>query len=169
MKLPKATQRLVFRAWRLEDLPLAEALWGDARVTALIGGPFEPARIMAMLQQQLDFAQRCGAQYFPIFLRSDGAHVGCCGLRPRQADDAPLELGFQLRPEHWGQGLAQEAALAAIAHAFEVLKAPALFAGHHPDNTGSSRLLKKLGFSHTHDELYPPTGRMHPSYLLNRR
>ncbi len=25
-----------------------------------------------------------------------------------------------------------------------------------------------LGFRYTHDELYPPTGLLHPSYLLKR-
>jgi [ribosomal protein S5]-alanine N-acetyltransferase len=33
-----------------------------------------------------------------------------------------------------------------------------IFAGHHPENEGSGRLLAKLGFVYTHDELYPPTG-----------
>jgi hypothetical protein len=27
-------------------------------------------------------------------------------------------------------------------------------------------VLEKLGFRHTHDELYPPTGAEHPSYRL---
>jgi [ribosomal protein S5]-alanine N-acetyltransferase len=49
-----------------------------------------------------------------------------------------------------------------------VLGASALFAGHHPDNTGSRRTLVKLGFRFTHDELYPPTGVMHPGYELRR-
>jgi len=59
-----------------------------------------------------------------------------------------------------------EAARGVIRHAFGALGCRALFAGHHPQNTESMRLLEKLGFRHTHDELYPPTGLMHPSYLL---
>ena len=31
---------------------------------------------------------------------------------------------------------------------------------------GVLKIVLKLGFRHTHDELYPPTGRLHPSYLL---
>ena len=41
-----------------------------------------------------------------------------------------------------------------------------MFAGHHPDNQASRRLLTRLGLRYTHDERYPPTGRDHPSYLL---
>lgn len=50
--------------------------------------------------------------------------------------------------------------------AFEELGAEALFAGHSPDNNASRHLFLKLGFTYTHDERYPPSGRMHPSYLL---
>ncbi|WP_414714365.1 hypothetical protein [Sphingobium sp.] len=34
----------------------------------------------------------------------------------------------------------------------------ALIAGHHPDNLASKRAVLRLGFSYTHDELYPPAG-----------
>jgi [ribosomal protein S5]-alanine N-acetyltransferase len=53
-----------------------------------------------------------------------------------------------------------------IEHAFKTLAASALFAGHNPNNHASRRLLEKLGFQYTHDELYRPTGLHHPSYLL---
>lgn len=79
-----------------------------------------------------------------------------------------FELGVHLCFGAWGQGLATELARAVIAHAFGPLDLLALFAGHHPDNRASRRLLLRLGFRHTHDELYPPTGLRHASYLLTR-
>ena len=43
----------------------------------------------------------------------------------------------------------------------------ALLSGsHNPGNQASRHLLETLGFRYTHDELYEPTGLMHPSYLL---
>ena len=51
-------------------------------------------------------------------------------------------------------------------YAFISLKVHALFAGHNPKNSGSRKLLIKLGFKYTHDEFYEPTGLDHPSYLL---
>ena len=138
------------------------SLWGDPRVTALIGGPFDEERVRALLAAQV----AADLQYWPLFLRADAAFAGCCGLRPHPRSARTLELGFHLRPERWGQGLATEAARAAIDFAFAALGAAELFAGHHPDNAASARTLGKLGFRHTHDEIYPPTGRLHPSYLL---
>src|SRR5207237_1254666 len=107
-----------------------------------------------------------GVQYWPVFLLTSGEHVGCCGLRPFEQYDTVYELGAHLRPAYWGQSYATEACRAVMGFAFVALRATALFAGHHPENDASHQLLKKLGFRHTHDQFYPPTGLRHPSYLL---
>jgi RimJ/RimL family protein N-acetyltransferase/SAM-dependent methyltransferase len=161
---PPPTARLRFGKWSESDLPLALALWGDSRVTALIGGPFDEARVAEMLQAQLASDREAGVQYWPLFVASSGDFAGCCGLRPRKAGQ--LELGFHLRPEHRGKGFAAEAARAVIAFAFGERRVAELFAGHHPRNVASARTLRTLGFRHSHEELYPPTGLLHPSYVL---
>lgn len=51
-------------------------------------------------------------------------------------------------------------------YAFENLQAKAIFVGHNPNNKASKKLIKKLGFTYTHDEFYEPTGLYHPSYLI---
>lgn len=162
------TPRLGFRTWRREDLSLALDLWGDVRVTRLFDrrGALSKDQVMARLDQEIATQTDHGAQYWPIFETATGVHVGCAGLRPYDPPRMIFELGFHIRPDHWRRGYAFEAAGAVIAHAFDHLAAEALFAGHHPENTASRRLLGKLGFTYTHDEYYPPTGRVHPSYLL---
>jgi len=167
LRLPADTARLTFRCWVAEDLPLAIALWGDARVMAKIDARAPGAdSAQARLELEIRREREHGVQYWPIFGRSDGAHVGCCGLRPYQPD--VYELGFHLRPEAWGAGYATEAARAVIAHAFDERGAARLIAGHHPDNDASRRTLEKLGFTFTHRQLYEPTGREHPYYALAR-
>jgi RimJ/RimL family protein N-acetyltransferase len=69
---------------------------------------------------------------------------------------------------HWRRGYAFEAASCVVDHAFKVVGAEALFAGHNPANVASRGLLCRLGFVYTHDEFYEPTGLRHPSYLLAR-
>jgi RimJ/RimL family protein N-acetyltransferase len=162
------TERLGFRCWSSADFDLANALWGDPKVAALIGGPFGPEEVEERLQREIACMAANGVQYWPVFLRSRGAHAGCAGLRPYRSEDRIYELGFHLRPEHWGRGLAEEAGRALIRYAFETIGAKALFAGHHPENHASRRVLAKLGFRLTHEEFYAPTGLMHPSYLLER-
>jgi [ribosomal protein S5]-alanine N-acetyltransferase len=160
------SRRLYFRPWTTADEPLAIALWADANVTALIGGPFTPEQACQRLQREMALQSTAGIQYWPVFLISNDVFVGCCGLRPWRHEASILELGFHFLPAHWGRGLAAEAAQVVILHAFDVLGAIGLFAGHHPDNHASERLLQRLGFRYTHREHYEPTGRMHPSYML---
>jgi ribosomal-protein-alanine N-acetyltransferase len=165
--VPAATSRLAFRPWRDDDVALAMALWGDPRVAALVGGPFDEAQVRARLATELANQAEHGIAYWPLVL-AGGVDVGCCGLRPRDPEHRIYELGFYLRVEHWGQGYAAEAGRSVIGLAFDALAVPALFAGHHPANHASQKTLEKLGFRYTHHELHPPTGLQHPSYELRR-
>ncbi len=160
---------LGFRCWTEEDLPLAMNLWGNPEVTAFIGGPFTAEMVRARLAREIAQMEDCGLQYWPVFLLDGDRHVGCAGLRPYRPNEKIHEFGVHLCREFWGRGFAQEAARTVIDYAFNTLEAEALFAGHHPANEASRRLLLKLGFVYTHEGLYPPTGLMHPSYLLRRK
>jgi ribosomal-protein-alanine N-acetyltransferase len=162
------TRRLGFRTWSEDDFDLALGLWGDLKVTELIDarGRLSPEQVRERLQREIATQQAHGVQYWPVFLLATAEHVGCCGLRPVPERPDVLELGFHIRSALWGQGYATEAARAVIRYAFDVLGVAGLFAGHHPRNEVSRRLLAKLGFQYTHDEFYPPTGLDHPSYLL---
>ena len=161
-----STPRIGFRFWSPEDLPFAVELWGDAQVTRLIGGPFSETQIQERLAREIACMQDRNVQYWPIFSLADNDFLGCCGLRPYRPEACIYELGFHLRPRYWGKGFAVESARAVISHAFQSLNARGLFAGHHPENFVSRRVLEKLGFRYTHDDLYPPTGKMHRCYLL---
>lgn len=166
---PPPAERLYFRTWTEADLGLAIELWGDPLVTERIGGPFTEQMVRDRLARENSSLEEYGVQYWPIFMRSTGDHLGCCGLRPYRPEESIFELGFHLRPEYWGQGYASEAASAVIDHSFRTLCATSLFAGHHPQNLTSRRLLERLGFRQTHTEFYPPTGLDHPSYRLSAR
>jgi [ribosomal protein S5]-alanine N-acetyltransferase len=167
------SMRIGFRRWQAVDLPLAMGLWGDPEVTRFIGGPFSAEVVRARLEKEILQMQECGLQYWPFFLLASQEHAGCAGLRPYHCEPRSeariLEFGVHVRRAFWAQGLAAEASSAIIDYAFNTLGADALFAGHHPANEASRRLLLKLGFGHTHEELYAPTGLLHPSYLLRKK
>ena len=127
------TARLGFDCWKIDDLTLAKALWGDPEVTAPLGGPFREEQIVKRLEAEIAVMTTCGAQYWPIFLLEGGQHAGCAGPRPYRMEEGLYELGYHLRPEYWRIGLAQEAARAAVSFGFETIGARVLFAGPHPD------------------------------------
>jgi [ribosomal protein S5]-alanine N-acetyltransferase len=162
------SKRLGFRRWTADDEPLAVGLWCDPQVTELIGGPWTAEEARVRLAEEIDRMKQFGIQYWPVFLRSEGQHAGCAGLRPYNPEQRIYELGIHLLPAFWGQGFGAEAARAVIDYAFGTLHVAALCAGHHPSNTASRQLLKKLGFVYLRDQLYKPTGLMHPAYLLAR-
>jgi RimJ/RimL family protein N-acetyltransferase len=162
------SERLGFRHWTPNDQALEIGLWCDSQVAVLIGGPWTPAHALARLAQEIELDEQYGVQYWPVFLRDDGRHVGCAGLRPYLPEERIFEMGIHLRPAFWSSGIAREAAQTIMNYGFDALGAEALFAGHHPQNEGSRRLLAKLGFVYQRDQLYAPTALMHPAYLLRR-
>jgi RimJ/RimL family protein N-acetyltransferase len=162
------TPRLIFHTWTETDVVFALGLWGDPRVTQYIDarGKLSVDDVKDRLVREIAGEKKYGVQYWPIFLRSTGEHVGCCGLRPYDLSRNIYEIGFHIRSDLWGKGFASEAARSVMAYAFTKLSINGLFAGHNPHNTASRHLLQKLGFRYTHDEYYAPTGLYHPSYVL---
>jgi ribosomal-protein-alanine N-acetyltransferase len=164
------TERIGFRVWTADDLPLAVTIWGDPRVTRLVAdlGHPSPEQAGERLAREVANHDAYGVQYWPIFLLDGGEPLGCCGLRPYRPEEGLFEVGAHLLPERWSQGYATEAVRGVVGHAFGPLGVRGLFARHHPGNHGSGRILEKFGFRHTHDEFMSQTGLDHPCYLLLR-
>jgi ribosomal-protein-alanine N-acetyltransferase len=146
------SERLGFRWWTADDLPLAQRLWGDLEVTKYFGGPFSEDEVRKRFKHERARRMVHGFQYWIIELLATGEFVGVCGLRPWRPAEDIIELGFHLLPKFWGQGLATEAARAVIPYAFERYAPKKLIAGHHPENVNSKKVLGKLGFVYSNDE-----------------
>ncbi|MBV8118410.1 MAG: GNAT family N-acetyltransferase [Alphaproteobacteria bacterium] len=59
--------------------------------------------------------------------------------------------------------VATEPARGALGYAWHKLRLSKVYAGHHPDNRVSQRVLDKLGFEFIGAVFDGPTGLMHPS------
>lgn len=164
------TERLGFSTWSEADLPEALALWGNHKVTEFItaDGKMTEEQVKERLKKEMEIYKNYNMQYWPIYMKETCENIGCCGLRPYDLENKILEMGVHLKDSYWGSGFAKEACLAVIKYAFDNMGADAIFAGHNPKNTASAKLIKKLGFTYTHDEFYLPTGLNHPSYLMKR-
>ncbi|MDL2206923.1 GNAT family N-acetyltransferase, partial [Eubacteriales bacterium OttesenSCG-928-N13] len=164
------TERIGFSHWTDNDLPLARQLWGNAQVTRFIStsGGFTDKQVIERLHTEIRNQAQYGVSYWPLFLLETDEFIGCCGLRPYPAEQGVYELGSHLLPPYWRKGLGSEATRAVIDYAFDVLGVADLFTGHHPENTASAALVKRLGFHYIEDVLYEPTGLMHPSYRYKR-
>ena len=160
------SERLGFRWWTAEDLPLAQQLWGDPEVTKYFGGPFSEDEIRRRFKRERARRMVHGFQYWVIELLETGEFVGVCGLRPYRPAEEIIELGFHLRPKFWGRGLATEAARAVVAYGFEKYAPKKLAAAHHPDNLNSKKVIEKVGFVYSHHDPFDELGFAIPYYMI---
>ena len=95
--------------------------------------------------------ERDGYGFWAVELRAGGALAGFVGLSPVPEDIpfAPaVEAGWRLAREYWGQGLAYEAAEAALEFGFTTLGLREIVAYTAARNTRSRRLMERLGMRH---------------------
>jgi ribosomal-protein-alanine N-acetyltransferase len=162
------TERLGFRYWTADDLPLATALWTDPGVMGHMGGPMSIEGAAERLKLEINRQASLGFQYWPMFSMATGEHAGCAGLRPFHDHADLLEVGVHLARPFWSARLGEEAALAVIGWAWENTSVAALVAGHGPNNSNSKALIERIGFVYTHHEPWGPLNLMHPYYRLDR-
>ncbi|MBO0778203.1 MAG: GNAT family N-acetyltransferase [Ktedonobacteraceae bacterium] len=80
-----------------------------------------------------------------IALRENGQLIGNCGIRGSASKSWEAELGYEIDSRYWGQGYASEAARAIVDFGFRELRLHRIWAHCIADNTGSARVMQKLG------------------------
>lgn len=143
------TARLRLRLFRASDAPAMHRIWRDPDVSRY----FSPdsaerteAQVLHVLMRTYERWRERGYSQWGVALKSAPTDdiIGYCGLQPL-ADTNNVEVYYGFPREHWGQGLATEAARAALRFAFEIRNMPLVGAVAHPDNTASHRVLEKCG------------------------
>jgi len=143
------SERLRLRAWRPEDrIPFA-ALNADPRVNEHLPGPIsreESDRLAEHIQRELE--QHGFGLWAVERLDEPARFIGFAGLSVpgfRAAFTPSVEIGWRLAAEHWGRGLATEAARVVLRHAFDRLGLEQLVSFTVPANRASRRVMEKLG------------------------
>lgn len=133
------TERLLLRRARPTDLAAIHRVLSDPRAMAYWASSVHSSleESQAWLQSMIE-SPPDESNDFVVEL--DGEVIGKAGGRQLP------EIGFILHPDHWGQGLAEEAARAVIESTFATFDLPELKADVDPRNLPSLRLLKRLGF-----------------------
>jgi ribosomal-protein-alanine N-acetyltransferase len=98
------------------------------------------------LTRQQGFHESGTGLTWAIAHHDDDALIGTASLHAFMPEQARAEIGYTLHPAHWGRGLASDAVRLALRHAFEDLGLRRIEADTDPRNTGSCRLLERLGF-----------------------
>ena len=102
-----------------------------------------------------------------MVLRETGELVGDCGLIRQEVDGTvEVEIGYHVRRNLWGRGLAPEAAAGCRDYGFERLRAKRLISLIRPENLPSRRVAEKIGLSLW--KMVDWRGLLHCVYVIRR-
>lgn len=139
------TERLVLRPTEPGDAPRLleiQSDWNVTRMLRLAPWPPDPHEMTQWVAGHPD-EWRAGSAYRFAVLR-EGRLIG-----QTDVDDIAGrfgELGYWFEPAALGDGVATEAAGAAVRFALQTLGLEVIRAGHAAENPASGRVLEKLGF-----------------------
>jgi len=162
------TTRLHLR--RITDVNLDDlvTLDSDPAVMRFInGGEPTPRRVYedALLERMKAYAD----QPYGYAAAYEAEHfVGWFHLRPSVADEDILELGYRLRQDAWGRGLATEGSRALVRYAFDELGQTLVDACAMEANAASISVMKKCGMRYAGRLVHPRGGMEVVRYLVER-
>lgn len=142
------TERLLHRRFTKMDLEELLAIRGDQAVAQYIGGPKASTRewIQGRLQHYLEGYQTLGFSVHALLWKETRQLIGWSGLQPTE-DNTAIQLTYGLAQSHWRQGIGYETAAAWLYYGFNTLDLEQIVAVTHLHNTGSWRLMEKLGMT----------------------
>jgi ribosomal-protein-alanine N-acetyltransferase len=145
--LPLRTPRLTIRAFTAADAPPMQRIYADPLVMLHIDtrGQDPSTWVASYIHHQ----RRHGFGFWALEERATGELIGEAGLAPLDGCGPQLELGYLLRRDRWGLGLATEAACACRDAAVQQLGAAELVAIVDVGNDASLRVAQKAGFAVT--------------------
>lgn len=146
---PVTTPRLRLREFTLDDAGFVLRLLNEPSFIANIAD--RGVRSIADAERYLaegpmSSYARHGFGLWMVELQDTDTPAGMCGLIRREGL-ADADIGYAFVPEHWGAGLAGEAAAATLALARERFSLRRVVAIVSPGNARSVRVLERLGFA----------------------
>lgn len=143
-----STARLRLRELRPKDAPAANALFSDPQVMRYVGRPVHKSQedtIRSIEGNRVKFPNKEGV-HWALTLHQDDRFIGSCCYWHLMKEHHRAEIGYDLLPLYWGQGLMCEALTAVLRYGFEVMELHSTEAQIDPDNLRSRRVLERLGF-----------------------
>ncbi|MCI0379015.1 MAG: GNAT family N-acetyltransferase [Gemmataceae bacterium] len=146
-KVVVETARMFLREFDEADAPVFYQMCTDPEVTRFTGDGMvlqdvEHARRVLCERPIADY-QKHGFGRWACVLKASGQVIGFVGLKFLE-ELQEVDIGYRLFPAHWGQGLATEAARAALRYGFEQLGLKRIIGLVDPQNAVSVRVLEKL-------------------------
>ncbi len=131
------------------DATAVQRWTGDPVAVARIPlGPTTPDEAAGYVRQIVRERRQRGRRVFTLGIvdRADGELVGTVGLTVESAAHRRAEIGYVVRRDRWGRGLASDAVDVMVDLGFGDLGLNRIWAVCIVDNDASTRVLEKAGF-----------------------
>jgi RimJ/RimL family protein N-acetyltransferase len=142
-------KRVRLRGPRNDDADALFALFSDPAVMRYWSRPpmTTLGEAQGLIGEMLDSFEQRSLFNWMVTARDDDAVIGTCTLFRIDPRHRHAEIGYALRSDHWGRGIASEAVALVLDWAFRRLDLQRVEADIDPRNDGSRQLLARLGFS----------------------
>jgi len=138
------TSRLILRQFRRDDVDALALVISDPETMHYYPAPFDRAGVEQWIERNMRRYAECGFGLWAMVLRSSGELIGDCGLTVQNVDGVDeIEIGYHVRRDLWGRGLATEAARACRDFGFVRLPVKRLVSLIRPENLPSRRVAEK--------------------------
>ena len=149
------TERLRLREWDDEDEVRFYEVMNRPEVMKHLGGLQLPEEWRAAYTRVRACQAEFGHAFWIVEDRATGDILGFCGIKRVNSPGSNMvgqhEIGWRLRPEAWGKGIAKEAAIASLDLAFGRFGAPHVIALTVAQNEASWGLMHRLGMKRRKD------------------
>jgi RimJ/RimL family protein N-acetyltransferase len=142
-------KRVRLRGPRNDDADALFALFSDPAVMRYWSRPpmTTLGEAQGLVGEMLDSFEQRSLLNWMVTTRDDDGVIGTCTLFRIDPRHRHAEIGYALRSDHWGRGIAGEAVALVLDWAFRRLDLQRVEADIDPRNDGSRQLLARLGFS----------------------
>jgi [ribosomal protein S5]-alanine N-acetyltransferase len=151
------TTRLLLREFTPQDADALALVLSDPQTMRYYPAPYDRAGVEQWIERNRQRYRDDGVGLWAMELtapqdtevRNDvQTIIGDCGIILQEVEGERLyEIGYHLRRDFWGQGLATEAAIACRDWAFAHLKAERLISLIRPENLPSRRVAERTGMT----------------------
>lgn len=142
------TKRLSLREYVAEDLDALGVILSDPETMRYYPAPFDRTGVIDWIERNRARYANDGFGLWAMVLNSTSGLIGDCGLVRQSVDGVDeIEIGYHVRRDLWGRGLAPDAACACRDYGFDRLRVDRLISLIRPENLPSRRVAEKMGMT----------------------
>ena len=159
------TPRLFVRHWGTEDLDNLHDLYSDPAISELIGPTLNIEETKQIFDEQLiQYELQPHEGRYVIIEKESNSFIGTFLMRATRDKNA-IEIGYAIKKDDWGKGLATEVVNKSIEYIFQSTSYNTIYAFTEISNKNSKNVLDKCGFTQQQN-LFEDGGELNAFLLL---